>query len=62
MDYACVDEPRFCAPCDDFNRKAQRGFGFGQKLGDVFGNAESVGGNGTHLGRRKAAQPFAKLR
>jgi len=61
VDDARVDEPRFFAPCDDFNRKAERGFGFGQKLGDVFGNAEGVGCHRAHLLGRKAAQPLAKL-
>ena len=60
--HARVNQTRFLAPRNHFDGKAQRGFGLRQEFGNIFGNAERVGGHGADVFGRKAAQTFAKLR
>ena len=61
VDDAGVDEAGFFAPGDDFDGKAQCGFGLRDEGGDVFGDAEGVGGNGADLLGGETAQAFAEF-
>ena len=61
MDDAGVDEAGFFAAGDDFDGKAEGGFGFGDERFDVFGDAEGVGGDGADLFGGEAAQSFAEF-
>ena len=60
MHHAGINQARFFATGDDFNRKAQRGFGFRHEFFDVFGDAESVGGDHAHLFGLEILQALAK--
>ncbi len=55
-----VNQARFFAPGDDFNREAERGFGFFKKRGRVFRHAQGVGAERAHVVGLKAAQAFGK--
>ena len=60
MGGAQVDQPRFFAAGDHFDREAQQRLGLGDEVGGVLGHAQGVGAHGAHLRRGEAAQAFAK--
>ena len=61
MHYAGVNQTRFFAAGNDFDGETQRRFGTRQELGDVFGDAESIGGHHAHVFRLESAQAFAEF-
>jgi hypothetical protein len=57
---ADVNQPRFLAPGNDFNRKAQRGFRFFQERVCIFRHAQRIGAEGAHVARLKTAQTLTE--
>ena len=55
-----VDQTRFFAPGDDFDREPKRGLGLRQEGRRVLGDAQRVGRDGAHGLRLKTAQAFGE--
>src|SRR5918994_1519151 len=60
MSDAEVDQPRFFAPGDDFDRKAERLARLAQELRRVSGDAQRIGADRAHGVARQPAQPLAE--
>ena len=57
---ADIDEARFLAAGDDFDRETERRFSLFQKCRRILGHAQRVGADGTHAMRIETAQAFAE--
>ncbi len=55
-----VDQARFLAPGDHFDRKPQRVFRLAEKISRILGHAQRVGCHSAHMIGVEIAQPFAE--
>ena len=55
-----IDQPRFLASGDDFDRESQHVFGLRNEVGGILGHAQGVGADHAHRLARQVAQPFGK--